>query len=366
MTRVSRARRLLRSGVSTANHRLKLFLTLVVLAGIALSSLGQMTPAYAATTGETQYFVSNDYGYNFSHSVRYDNGAWQPGWDAPNAPGGIIDVATAYDGITGETQYAVVTTTGYMYHAIRYANGSWTSFNYVSTPYPGYVQTVAASWDGIVGEVQFMITTTYPCPCNGIPWHAIRYPNGYWSAFGQPLPNAASYVGDVSAAYDGIVGEVQFTLISSAPNPGNLPGHLLHRIRYPNGSWSAGWGLPPGDPANSGQPDQDVSSAWDGVRGEALFGVATNALYSDAMYTGIRYSNGYWSGFHGVNNAGANIYSVAVTYGGTYGVTMFLLADKNGNLTHGARWADGSYSGFSTPPYAPSNIVEVAATWDGQ
>ena len=365
MTRVSRARRLLRSGVTTANHRLKLFLILVVLAGTAFGSLGQITRAYAATTGETQYFVLSQYGYYVSHTVRYDNGSWQPGWDAPNAPANITDVAMAYDGIPGETQYAVVTSSGYMYHAIRYANGSWTSFNYVTTPYPGYVQAVAASGDGIAGEVQFMITTIYPCLCNGTPWHGIRYPNGYWSGFNQ-TSNNASYVGDVSAAYDGNVGEVQFTLISSAPNPGNLPGHLLHRIRYSNGSWSAGWGLPPGDPANSGQPDWDVSSAWDGVSGEALFGVATNASYSDAMYTAIRYSNGYWSGFHGVNNAGANIYAVAVTYGGTYGVTMFLLANSNGTLTHGARWANRGYSSFGTPPYAPSNIVEVAATWDGQ
>ena len=183
-----------------------------------------------------------------------------------------------------------MTATGGVFHAIRYLNGSWTAFGNVlgqtGNPPDGVALDIACA--GIGTEKHNAITTQ-----TGHLYHAIRYPSGPWSGWGDVEGTAAGDIGNVRrVAVTTFGGELN--LIAT-----NLNDQQYHTIRHTS-SWSQF--KIPGPPANISVIDHACSGVADllhVVSIETVTGIITHRVRDIASWSPVGNASVEIGGFTG-------------------------------------------------------------------
>ena len=193
------------------------------------------------------------------HTVEQPDGSWQP-WGVVNAVWGTGSgqfFSLSVTELNGELQMVGLTRAGEVVHTIRHADGWWSAWGDVmgqtGTPSP-WGLPIDVSAVGVNGALQVAVVDNSQ---TGM-YHAIRYPDGYWSRWGdigsQVHFNRAGFLGFMMGGVDGAAVNGEFQLVfESSDNRGSL----YHTIRHANGTW---------DQAGLVQSAVDLS-AWRPVAG---------------------------------------------------------------------------------------------------
>ncbi|MBV8523420.1 MAG: hypothetical protein JOY71_15070 [Acetobacteraceae bacterium] len=200
----------------------------------AVGKLGPVRKAVlCAMPGEMQ-LLAVTYGGGLFHTVGNNtSGAWT-GWGDVRAfvggHGPVVDVGCASDYPDQYLQVAMVTSDGGIWHALRYSDGSWTAFGDVVAANgmnPGRFTAVSMTQDR--GNMQLMASTE-----DGGIWHTIRFSDGSWQGWGWvqgqtgPLESGGILQLSATVGYAG----AEFTVLK-------ISGIPWWTTRHDDGTWTA-------------------------------------------------------------------------------------------------------------------------------
>lgn len=184
---------------------------------VAVTSLGSVLHVFsAAQDGKTLY-----------HTVRNEDGSWQPRWVALRTFATTIShIATARVGTTIDT--AVVTTDEKLVHAIRASDGTWSNWGNIENA-AGEIENgvLEVALAGIGSQLHVVALSS-----SMEAYHAIRRADGSWQRFRKVAAFANYSPMSVSAANVG--GELQVAVIDWA----DAKQIVRHTIRRADGTWT--------------------------------------------------------------------------------------------------------------------------------
>jgi hypothetical protein len=251
----------------------------------------------AATLGVFNHVVAvRDDGTMF-HTIRTES-AWTPFVNVRERTGTTTNFSNvALANVNGDLHVCGMTAGGAVLHAIRYQNGSWTAFGNVlgqtGNPPDGSVALDIAC-AGIGTEMHIAITTQV-----GHLYHAIRYPAGGWTGWGDVEGTAAGDIGNVRrVAVANFGGELN--LIAK-----NLNDEQYHTIRH-----TSAWTLfkIPGPPANISVMEHAVAGVADllhVVSSETFTALIRHRVRDIASWSAVGNASAEIGGFNGPWRLGA-------------------------------------------------------------
>ncbi|MCX2947899.1 hypothetical protein [Lentzea sp. NEAU-D7] len=195
--------------------------------------IGAITRVAATEVGGALHVVVLSGENTIHHSIRSPNGSWTALHSVEPFAGdlsGYVDVAAA-GFLNGELQVAVSMSTGGLLHTLRRTDGNWSPWGDVEAfaGNPGAAQSVSAT------EVNGVFHLVANYGFAGVR-HSTRLPNGNWT----PLLKIDDYTGNktgfvLDVATTGFTsGELHVVALAAG-------GSIWHAARYANGGWSA-WG----------------------------------------------------------------------------------------------------------------------------
>lgn len=185
---------------------------------------GAVHVAVTALNGELHVFGASEGGGTLYHTVRHQDGSWQPRWTALKTFGRISHIATTRVGTTIDT---AVIADGKLLHAIRASNGTWSNWGNIQSAAGAISNILDVTLAGIGSQLHVVALSG-----SGEVYHAIRKGDASWQRFGRvtvfnqypPLVVSAANVG----------GEVQVGVIDRYTSGGQA---VRHSIRRTDGSW---------------------------------------------------------------------------------------------------------------------------------
>jgi hypothetical protein len=268
--------------------------------------------------------------------VNFGAGEIQLPWNnragaCPPAPGGS---SVAFTTKAKEVLQVLATTEGgALYHALRYPDRTWTAYGDVKAAIgsdPGALTRVdAQATQGVFNHV----VAVGPA---GKLYHTLRQDTG-WLPFGDVNTAAAA-------------GSTQFTNVSLANVNNDLyvcgqsSGSIFFAIRFQNGTWRGFESVLPqtGFPPNSAGI-RDVECA--GIGSELHIAMTTS---DGGLYHSIRYESGFWQALGDVEAAVGQAGDASTVTVANFGGDLHMIV-KGGSVLHTARFGDGS----GWLPFAP-------------
>jgi len=183
--------------------------------------------AVTSLASKLHVFGASEGGSTLYHTVRNEDGSWQPRWVTLRTFGSIIShVATARVGTTIDT---AVVTDGKLFHAIRASDGTWSNWGNIEGAAGDIANDVLdVALAGIGAQLHVVALSG-----SSEVYHAIRRGDGSWQRFRKVTAFSNYSPFAISAANVG--GEMQVGIIDFTANASQI---IRHNIRRSDGSWT--------------------------------------------------------------------------------------------------------------------------------